>query len=129
MLSPAGLGEVYVRAYPGGGALRKVSTDAGNQPRWSRNGEEIVYVDLDARVRAVDVSREGDALALGVPRRLFDLPVAQMLDGTFDASADGNRFVVLLEPGQQNEPERRTHVTMVFNFLEDLRRATAGAAE
>lgn len=130
MSDASGIGNVYVRGYPGGGALRKVSTDGGVEPHWTRNGREIVYLDFGGKVTAVDVSPEGDALVLGNPRALFDRSVAQVPDAlTFDAAADGNRFVMLVEQAQQASTLKRTYVTIVFNFLEELRRATAGAAK
>jgi serine/threonine-protein kinase len=129
MADQSGFGDVYVRAYPGGGALRRVSTAGGAQAVWSRAGSEIVYVDFEYRIMAVDVSVAGGALALGTPRPLLDLPLALIsASGSFDATPDGSRFVVLLQPEQETAPERRTHVTMIFNFLEDLRRATEGAS-
>ena len=130
MADASGIGDIYVRAYPGGGALRRVSTGGGVEPRWTRNGREIVYLDFSGNPIAVDVSPEGDALAIGNPHKLFDLPVAQVSGaGTFDASADGNRFVMLLGEASSASLAKRTHVTVVFNFLEELRRATAGAAK
>jgi len=43
-------------------------------------------------------------------------------------SADGSRFVMLVEDTEETSTPQRTHVTMVFNFLGELRRATAGTA-
>ncbi len=123
-----GIGDVYVRAYPGGGALRRLSTGGGIEPHWTRNGREIVHLDFTGNVIAVDVSPEGEALVIGNPHRLFDLTVAQVSNATmFDAAADGSRFVLLLNEAQ--EAEKRTHVTMVFNFLDELRRLTAEPAK
>jgi hypothetical protein len=61
---------------------------------------------------------------------LFELPLA-LLSGSaeYDVAKDGNRFVMLVEQAQPASTPKRTHVTMVFNFLEDLRRAPAGAAK
>ncbi len=127
---PSGIGDIYVRAYPDGGALRRVSTGGGFGPRWSRNGREIVYVDFSGNLTAVDVSPEGGALVVGNPRKLFELPVALLSGGAeYDVAEDGNRFVMLVEQTQPASTPKRTHVTMVFNFLEELRRATAGATK
>ncbi len=79
-------------------------------------------------VMAVDVAAEGPALALGKPHELFKLPVALMATATsFDAAADGNRFAVILRSstGQAVAP-KRLHVTVVLNFFDEIRRATAG---
>jgi hypothetical protein len=61
---------------------------------------------------------------------LFELPVALLSGGAeYDVAEDGNRFVMLVEQTQPASTPKRTHVTMVFNFLEELRRATAGATK
>jgi serine/threonine-protein kinase len=117
---------IFVRAYPDGSALRQVSSDPGFQPFWTKNGRELVYATFTA-VMAVDVTPEGRALALGTPHKLFDAPMWGSENSTnFDASLDGSRFAVLLLGTQKAAAEPRTHVTLVFNFLEDIRRAFAG---
>ncbi len=129
MADSSGIGDVYVRAYPGGGALRRVSTAGGIEPQWTRNGREIVFLDFTGAVMAVDVSPAGDALVIGNPHKLFERSVVPVSTATtFDAAADGSRFVMLVEDTQETSAPQRTHVTMVFNFLEELRRATAGTA-
>ena len=38
--------EVYVRTFPDGGGKQKVSRNGGTQPRWSRDGTELFYVEV-----------------------------------------------------------------------------------
>ena len=120
---------VFVRAYPDGGALRQVSNSGGYFPRWTKGGRELVYtadVANAANIMSVDVAVEGPALVLGKPQKLFDAPVARPANALwFDATADGSRFAMLLTAGQNTQP-KRTHVTLVFNFFEEIRRVTAG---
>ncbi|MCH8936477.1 MAG: protein kinase [Gemmatimonadetes bacterium] len=43
----SGQTEVYVRPFPGSGAVSPVSVDGGRQPVWAHTGREIVYQSLD----------------------------------------------------------------------------------
>jgi serine/threonine-protein kinase len=123
--------DVFVRAYPDGGALREVSAGGGFFPRWTKGGRELIYGAAapggDMSVMAVVVAAEGPALALGKPYELFKLPIAMPgLATWFDANADGSRFAVILRSTGQAVVPKRLHVTVVLNFFDDLRRATAG---
>ena len=124
--SPDGSGrtEVFLRAYPDGGALRQVSNGGGTIPNWTKQGSEIVYVSGQS-VMSVDVKPEGNALSLGKPRPLFPLPVAEPLNALyFDAFPDGNKFAALLTADTKTVPEPRTNLTMVFNLFDEIRRIT-----
>jgi Tol biopolymer transport system component len=117
---------VFVRAYPGGGTLSPVSDGVGVLPFWTKKGTEIVYASPSAAgvtLWAVSVKPAGGALELGKPEKLFDEP--QMATPTnaawYHVREDGNRFVVLLTEPAPAAPERR-HVTIVFNFLDEIRR-------
>jgi hypothetical protein len=119
----SGKSEVFVRSYPDGGALRQVSNGGGALPYWTKEGREIVYL-ADNSLMAVDVTPEGNALTLGKPRQLFPpLPFAQPVNAiNYDAYPDGSRFVVLLTATAKATAEPRTHLTMVFNLFDEIRR-------
>jgi hypothetical protein len=122
---------VFVRAFPDGSGLRQVSTSGGGAiPLWTKGGRELIYVDIRASeslVMSVDVTPDGNGLALGKPKELFKLSLAILINATMlDASADGMRFAVLLtqqQPGTTPVPQR-THARLVVNFLEEVRRLT-----
>ena len=122
--------EVFVRAYPDGGGLRQVSAGGGFLPKWTKGGRELVYSapsPTGMAIMAVDVAAEGPALALGKPQQLFERPLALMATATsFDATADGSRFAVILRSSEKAIAPKRLHVTVVLNFFDDIRRATAG---
>ena len=63
---------VYVRPFPQGGARWQVSSGAGQQPRWRRDGKEIFYVEGDTMI-AVSVST-GPGFSVGKAARLFQNP-------------------------------------------------------
>ncbi len=88
--------EIYVAGFAQGscGAPRRISTDGGFEPRWSRSGKELFYVDRDGFLAAVAWSEAG---AAGPRRRLFPLPSGHRY-GSYDVDPEG-RFVFLLEEG------------------------------
>jgi serine/threonine protein kinase len=103
-------------------ALRQVSNGGGAIPYWTKQGREIVYLSGKA-LMAVDVTPEGQALTLGTPRQLFEKPFAEPVNAVnYDAYPDGNRFVVLMTAAEKATTEPRTHLTMVFNLLDEIRR-------
>jgi serine/threonine-protein kinase len=125
VVDASGKSEVFVRSYPDGGALRQVSNGGGAIPYWTKEGREIVYL-ADRTLTAVDVTPEGNALTLGKPRQLFPLPFAAPTNAiNYDASPDGNRFAVLLTNETKVSAEPRTHLTMVFNLFDEIRRIAA----
>jgi serine/threonine-protein kinase len=123
--------DVFIRAYPDGTGKRKVSVDGGILPYWTKAGRELVYVVPGAAGRAtfvaVDVAPEGAGLALSKPQQLFEVDLAiTSLALLADVSKDGTRFALLLREGQALAPVP-THVTLVFNFFDEVRRAIAAA--
>jgi Tol biopolymer transport system component len=87
----AGRPEVSVRAMSGVPKRIMVSNSGGSQPVWRRDGHELLYVDLEGRLRGRLVERQtsGDltlapAVSLSVP------PIGSGHWGTqFDVSPDG----------------------------------------
>ncbi len=91
----SGRPEVYVTAFPQAGAQWQVSTDGGADPRWPRNGHEIIYR-LGDRVWSVPVTL-GAAFQAGRPRALFrvgDAAAGSRWTGLYDVSADARRFLL-----------------------------------
>ena len=99
-------------------------------PLWTKGGRELVYAApsrTGASIIAVDASVDGPALSLGKPQRLFDVPLAEIPTAAvvIDASADGSRFAMVLNaPDDMSTAPQRTHVTVVTNLFEEIRRAT-----
>lgn len=111
-----------------GSPFSEISSGGGAMPVWTKRGRELVYLGgaLSNRVMAVDVAVHGDALKPGKPTLLFETPVARPSNATwYDASFDGNRFAVL-QPDDDTRAAGYTHVTLVFNFFDELRRVLAG---
>jgi Tol biopolymer transport system component len=115
---------VFVCAYPGCTSRRQVSGDAGLLPFWTKNGTEIVYATPTpggVTISAVGFRVVGGEVELGKPVPLFEKPMFSAPISTwYHASEDGTKFVVLLMNSSIVEPERR-HVTVILNFLDEIR--------
>jgi Tol biopolymer transport system component len=86
--------EVYVRSYPGDAVKRQVSVQGGGQPRWSRDGKELFYLDTNRQLISVRV-RSAAEMEFDAPVVLFRTTIGGLLlPNRFDVSADGQRFLV-----------------------------------
>jgi eukaryotic-like serine/threonine-protein kinase len=82
---------VSVRAMSGAPSRLVVSSDGGSQPVWRSDGREILYVDLEGRLRGRSVQRQsGGELMLGVTNVLSVPRIGSGHWGTqYDVSPDG----------------------------------------
>jgi dipeptidyl aminopeptidase/acylaminoacyl peptidase len=101
--------EVYVKGVSPEGVAGQgkwqVSRDGGVSPRWRRDGREILYLKGSAIV-AVDVKTDGPSFEAGIPRVLFETPMAESPpDRPFDVTRDGLRLLVST-PVRAREPIR-----------------------
>ncbi len=112
----SGRSEVYVHAFEGSGRWQ-ISSDGGEEPRWSRDGRALFYRSGN-KMMAVDVRIAPDFSA-GKPRQLFEVEYENR-GGVIDyaVSADGKRFVMI----QATRGTEATRLEFVVNWLEELRR-------
>jgi len=106
--------EIYVQPYPDPGAKVQISTEGGNQPRWSRDGKELFYRNGE-KMMAIDVSTDSGFTA-GTPKVLFERQYAYGTGTTmanYDVTPDGH-FVMV-----KNDPAR---LNVVLNWFEELKR-------
>ncbi len=117
--------EVYVRPYPGGEPVYRVSTAGGLAPLWSADGRELFFrAPSEAGVRrymVVDVTT-GATFPRSQPRVLFEsgdvagsTPVR-----SYDLAPDDERFVMYT--ATQVEPQPVTSINVVLNWVEELER-------
>jgi len=111
---------IYVQPYPGPGGKYQISTDAGTEPLWNRNGRELLFRS-GMKMMAVDVTTQ-PTFSAGKPRVLFE---AQYLTSPFpltgmayDASPDGQRFLMVKE----TEVTSANQIVVVQNWVEELKR-------
>jgi hypothetical protein len=114
----SGRREVYITAFPGGGAKWQVSTDGGTVPRWRKDSKEIYFLDSSDHIVAVDVDGSGSAVRLGVPHALFQAIGIQREYGPYDVSADGKKFLI----NSGNITEGSDPFTLVQNWPAEVKK-------
>jgi Tol biopolymer transport system component len=124
--APAGSYEVYVRAFPDKGTQVQISNAGGTMPVWSKNGHELFYRTEDQRIMVANYTAKGESFVADKPRVWSEKRLANVgLAMNFDLAPDGKSFVVLM-PAESPEPrETQNHVTLVVNFLDEVRRRMA----
>ena len=95
----SGQTEIYVRPFPDVDAAREqVSTGGGTRPLWSRDGRELYYWVEPGTIMAVPVDA-GDDFTAGRPEVAVQgtLSSPGVASRFYDASPDGDRFLVITE--------------------------------
>jgi serine/threonine-protein kinase len=111
----SGTREVYVQAFPSGGAKWQVSADGGQEPLWSHDGRELFYRG-DEMLMAVGVEL-GSSFRPGKPVALFRDEFQRQGYG-YAVSVDGSRFL-MIKAGEKRGTGR---LTVVLNWFEELKR-------
>jgi len=109
----SGRSEIYVEPVPGPGGRWQISTDGGEQPRWVRNGREIVYRNgtkmMSVSVQVQPLFRAGKAIELF--DRKFDRGGTV---GGYDVTPDGQTFVMT-----RSEQSKPTEIRVVVGWSLD----------
>ena len=108
--------EVYIDAFPEPRGKKQISTAGGMYPQWGAGGRELFYVSADYKLMAVSLMLREDAVEPSVPRELFPLPVS-MIASPYEATRDGQRFLVLTSPEQASQL-----LTVIVNWPALLKR-------
>ena len=109
--------EVYVRPYPEGGGRSTVSSNGGQQPRWSDDGKELFYVEGET-ILAVSVKTSPE-FSVGSATRLFEhSSLTRSFYPQYDVSADGQRFL-LAAPVEADGVD--PSIRVVQNWFEEFR--------
>jgi len=123
--NPTGQAEIWVRPFPGPGAPVRVSPGGGVEPVWARNGRELFYTDpIKDLLMAVSV-QAGPDFRFSAPVALYS--TAEFLFSpqppSYDVASDGRLLMIMLK----GRPKPGTRpLTVILNWAEELRRATAG---
>jgi Tol biopolymer transport system component/predicted Ser/Thr protein kinase len=103
-----GKGNIYIRSFPNGSLVWKVSVDGGRDPRWRSDGKELYFVNIVVSNRSslFSVSVESDGrggLRIGSPTKLFDVQapvtVPQLNVWMYSPHPDKQRFLVNVQAG------------------------------
>lgn len=90
----SGQREVYVRPFPSGDGRWQISADGGIEPRWSRNGREIIYRDGDLFLAVPIVP--GPGISTGTVDTLFRRPYAtNTRRAMYDVTRDGQELMIV----------------------------------
>ena len=113
----SGNDEVYLTRFPGGEGKWQVSVDGGYNPRWSRNGTELLFTQSGS-LMSTEVQTE-PSLVLGKPTKLFDGEKSGIhLWRGYDAAPEGDRLIVIYTEGQtQSMP----NITVVENWFAEFK--------
>ena len=106
----SGRSEIYVEPVPGPGGRRQISSEGGEQPRWVRNGKEIVYRN-GTKMMSVPVQVRPD-LQIGKPIELFDRKFDRgAAVSAYDVTSDGQIFVMT-----RSERDNPTDIRVVIGW-------------
>ena len=107
-----------VRPFPEGEGRWQVSNKGGDQPRWTRDGKELFYVEGDVMMAVPVTTRP--SFQVGQAKRLFRHAHTGAHFSTFpryDVSPDGQRFLVIEPVGDHPDPS----IIVVQNWFEEFR--------
>ncbi len=115
--------EVYVRPFPGPGGKWQISTAGGLWPEWSRDGRELFYRTPDQKIMVANYRVVGESFQAEKPRLWGDQQFTDRgITSNFDLHPDGKRFAVL-KSSESPQEVKQNHVTFIFHFFDELRRA------
>jgi serine/threonine-protein kinase len=115
--------QVYVRAFPDKGGVWPVSSNGGTHPEWSRTGRELIFRNFENQVMVAGYTVRGDAFVPERPRLWSETRMADVgLNRNFDLHPDGKRVAALMPAASEAAASAQSHVTILFNFLDELRR-------
>ena len=94
--------EIYVRSFPEPREKIRISTGGGTYPQWGSGGRELFYQSRDGKLMVVTLTTTA-SLEASLPRQLFALPAFVPGPNPYEATPDGQRFLIP-EPAASPEP-------------------------
>jgi Tol biopolymer transport system component len=101
--------EVYLTAVASPGVKRRLSSDGGGQPRWSRDGAELFYLSRAAGIMSVRMRRP-PSLETESPSVLFTHPQGIPWSG-YDVAPNGRFLAVIPVESAATKP-----LTVIVNW-------------
>ena len=120
-----GRDEIYVQAFPTPGANGRpngrwqISNMGASDMKWRDDGRELYYESLDGRMMAVAIETDAKAVHAQAPRELFPMTSDITVLHSFDATPDGQRFLVL---GTSRGSANGAQLRVVTNWQAAVRR-------
>ena len=116
MSMESGRDEIYVRPFLRSGEKVRVSVVRGDEPRWRRDGKEIVFVGEQSSLFAVPVTTTPTFKA-GTPQKLFSFKVGGGLGVGHDVTSDGKKLLVIVAEKASN-----SSFPVIVNWPADLKK-------
>jgi Tol biopolymer transport system component len=114
--------EVYVARFPSISDARMVSNAGGCQPIWRKDGKELFYLSLDAKMMSVLLVK-GATLQADAPKILFQSRVrASKIDTQYAVGANGQKFLLIEAEPAKDPLEAREPLHVITNWQAALRR-------
>ena len=110
----SGAFEVYVRPFPGPGGKWRISTEGGNDPRWSRKTPELLFTN-QAQVFVASYTVVGDSFRADKPKEWSSTRIQSIY---YDIHPDGKRLAASAAADQTGVLQDR--VVFMSNFFEYL---------
>jgi Tol biopolymer transport system component len=111
----SGRSEVYVVPFRGGQGRWQVSASGGNAPKWSPDGKELYYSNLNFTVLAVPVKEVNGAPQFGAAQPLTTTVSAP--EFFYDVTPDGKKILLPVVTQQVNQS-----MTVVTNWAAGLKK-------
>jgi Tol biopolymer transport system component len=116
--------EIFVASFPSLSQKRRISTNGGATPLWTKGGKEVVYAQ-SADLVGVEIRTGGGGIEIGERKTLFSTVGTQ--GSRFGVSADGQRFL-LREVQAQATPEV-PQLTIMLNWFAEIGRSERAGKE
>jgi len=110
----SGRREVYVAPFPGMGGRWQVSTEGGNNPRWSPDGRRLYFLGPTG-LMAAPIDASSGTVRVGAVTRV--LKIERTSDFTYySVSPEGDRFLILLD----DTAERSKSLSIFINWKTEV---------
>ncbi len=115
----SGRKEVFVASFPDPSQRIRISSDGGDQPRWSRDGRELFYVSKRETMMATPFD-SSSGVPTAPPARLFNAPIYYSFGShapfKYDVAPDG-RFLIVVRASKDPPPP----LVLVLNWQAALK--------
>ncbi|BCS32370.1 hypothetical protein TBR22_A15800 [Luteitalea sp. TBR-22] len=122
-----GVGDIYVRPFPGPGGPWRVSTGGGRFPRWSATAPELLFVAREGTITAARYAVVGDSFRADTPQVWTPTSIQAVAPGNsgYALHPDGKR-VAAAAVADDSEGVANDKVVFFFNFGAYLKRIAPG---
>jgi Tol biopolymer transport system component len=90
----SGTPEIYMQTFPEPHEKIRISTGGGRLPQWGAGGRELFYSSRDGKLMSVALKLGANSAEAALPRELFAMPAGIAGSGSYEATPDGQRFLI-----------------------------------